>query len=459
MKNTNLLPPLVSIYIVNHNYGEFLETAIHSVLNQTLTNYEIIFIDNGSTDLSRKKLEGFYSHPKIRIILQKNIGLNAANNVALKLAKGKYIIRLDADDYFDKNALEILSSKLERDDKLGMVFSDYYTVDKFGNIIEMFRRHDFSEVELLDQPAHGACSMVRKEFLRAINGYDASYHCQDGWDLWVRFIKKFSVGNINLPLFFYRQHGKNLTKKKKKILTTRANILSKNAKNIKAYKKKCVAVIPIRGSENNSESVALKKLGKKKVIDWTIDEILKSKKISKIIISTPDKKIIKYVNKKYKNIITYSRDFKLARFGVTLDKALTNLFHNIRLDAKFEKIFVLLIEYPFRSWKYIDMASNTMDIFKIDRVISVKQEDKKFYRHSGKSLVPIDSQFFLKLEKNQIFSETGGIYLIKRGTMFKDKEIDKKIGHINIDPLGSFDISSDYGWELAKTLVKSIDKI
>ena len=255
MKNTNLLPPLVSIYIVNHNYGEFLETAIHSVLNQTLTNYEIIFIDNGSTDLSRKKLEGFYSHPKIRIILQKNIGLNAANNVALKLAKGKYIIRLDADDYFDKNALEILSSKLERDDKLGMVFSDYYTVDKFGNIIEMFRRHDFSEVELLDQPAHGACSMVRKEFLRAINGYDASYHCQDGWDLWVRFIKKFSVGNINLPLFFYRQHGKNLTKKKKLLALSKIDLSEEKVMKISNEIEKKFNIKPILFSSFSKKGI------------------------------------------------------------------------------------------------------------------------------------------------------------------------------------------------------------
>ena len=102
------------------------------------------------------------------------------------------------------------------------------------------------------------------------------------------------------------------------------------------------------------------------------------------------------------------------------------------------------------------MASNTMDIFKIDRVISVVQENKKFYRHSGKSLVPIGSQFFLKQEKDQIFSETGGIYLIKRGTMFKDKEIDKKIGHINIDNLASFNIDSDYAWETAEIILRSI---
>ena len=261
IKNFNN-PPLVSVYIVNHNYGDYLETAIESVLNQTLTSYEIILIDNGSTDSSRKVIENYYSNKKIKIILQKNIGLNAANNVALKLAKGKYIIRLDADDFFDKNAIEILVSKLEKDQNLGLVFSDYYTVDKTGNIIEMFRRHDFSEVELLDQPAHGACSMVRKEFLLAINGYDESYHCQDGWDLWVRFIKNFGVGNINLPLFYYRQHGKNLTKGKNKILSTRASILKKNAKQTSSVNMKCIAVIPVRGSEDDENPNALRFLGK-----------------------------------------------------------------------------------------------------------------------------------------------------------------------------------------------------
>ena len=70
MKSSNLSIPLVSVYIVNHNYGDFLEIAINSVLNQTLTNYEIILLI--MVPLIRQgKLEGFYSNPKIRIILQK----------------------------------------------------------------------------------------------------------------------------------------------------------------------------------------------------------------------------------------------------------------------------------------------------------------------------------------------------------------------------------------------------
>ena len=70
----------------------------------------------------------------------------------------------------------------------------------------MFRRHDFNEVDLLDQPAHGFSNRSEKEFLLAVNGYDESYqNAKDGWDLWVRFINKYGVDNVNLPLFFYRK--------------------------------------------------------------------------------------------------------------------------------------------------------------------------------------------------------------------------------------------------------------
>ena len=92
------------------------------------------------------------------------------NNVALNFAKGEFIIRLDADDYFHKDALKVLSRKLESNKNLGLVFPDYYTVDQNGNILNQFRRHNFEEVELFDQPAHGACSMVRKQFLKLLEG-------------------------------------------------------------------------------------------------------------------------------------------------------------------------------------------------------------------------------------------------------------------------------------------------
>ena len=98
---------------------------------------------------------------------QQNKGLNITNNIALRASRGKYIVRLDADDYFHPTALEKLSSKLESDPQLGLVFPDYYMVNADGEIIEEFKRHDFDQdVSLLDQAAHGACTMIRTDFFK-----------------------------------------------------------------------------------------------------------------------------------------------------------------------------------------------------------------------------------------------------------------------------------------------------
>ncbi len=449
--------PAISVYIVNHNYGRYLEQAIESVLKQTFKDFEIIFIDNGSKDDSRDRLEKYFKNNKIKIILQKNIGLNAANNVALKFARGKYIMRLDADDYLDKNALEIMFLTLEKKKKLGLVFPDYFTVDENNNILSLIRRHDFTEVTLLDQPAHGACTMIRRDYLQSVGGYDESYHCQDGWDLWVKLIKNYGVTNINLPLFFYRQHEENMTKNNSRILDTRAKILKKNAQTSRSIKN-CLAVIPIRGKKIDPNSLAMKKLGDELVLDWTVKSALKAKRISNVIVTTPDEEIIEYIKNKYKRRVkTFKRDWQMARFGITLDQTLTDLFNNLPKNLNhFQSVCVLYIAYPFRDSKFIDMSLDTMDIFETERVISMKPVNKFMYKHSGQSMSPVQSSFYVKQENNEFFEESGGIYLVRRGSMFRKSHKDNKIGHVNVDEISGLDINSKFGWNLAKVLVKKL---
>ena len=189
---------LVTVYITNFNYGKFIKQAIESVLMQTEQSFELIIIDDGSTDNSKEIIEKYKDLKNIRIVYQKNKGLNVTNNIALRAARGKYIVRLDADDYFSPNALELLLEKLESDPMLGMVFPDYFLVDTQGEVLERQKRHDFdNEVKLFDQAAHGACTMIRVQFLREIGGYDESFSCQDGYELWVKFTSKFKVSNIH----------------------------------------------------------------------------------------------------------------------------------------------------------------------------------------------------------------------------------------------------------------------
>ena len=87
MKSTQ--NPLVTVYITNHNYERYISKSIKSVLNQSMNNYELIIIDDGSKDNSKRIINKFKKNKKIISVFQKNKGLTVSNNLALRLAKGK----------------------------------------------------------------------------------------------------------------------------------------------------------------------------------------------------------------------------------------------------------------------------------------------------------------------------------------------------------------------------------
>ena len=97
---------LVSVIITAHNYGRFLDKCISSVLEQTYENIEIIVVNDGSQDNTNEILKTFAN--KIKVINLPGVGLAKASNVGIRNSKGKYVIRLDADDWFDKNIIKIL---------------------------------------------------------------------------------------------------------------------------------------------------------------------------------------------------------------------------------------------------------------------------------------------------------------------------------------------------------------
>ena len=149
--------PAITAYITNFNYGKYLEQSINSVLRQRFTDFELIIIDDGSTDNSSEILDKYRDHPKISIIQQKNQGLNASANKALDMAVGDFLIRLDADDYLDQYAFMILHDAITEKQNTNLVFADYYYVNQVGDVIGQERRFNFvKDVSLFDCPAHGA---------------------------------------------------------------------------------------------------------------------------------------------------------------------------------------------------------------------------------------------------------------------------------------------------------------
>lgn len=455
--------PLISIYITNHNYGRFISQAIESVLAQTIEDYEIIIIDDGSTDNSREIIEKYADNDKIRVILQNQHGLNVTNNIAMRAASGKYIMRLDADDYLDHNALLVMSNKLENDPELGLVFPDYYMVDEGGGILSIEKRHDFStEVTVMDQPAHGACTMIRRDFLMQLNGYDERYECQDGYELWIKFINHFKVDNVATPLFYYRQHGNNLTSNENKILDTRSKIKHNFAQENGHETLQAAMIVPVRDYRNSRDDFAFSKLGAKKMIDWKIESAIDAKYISKIIVTSPDLRIPEYIDKVYSRSSKVSfifRDPKLTRLNTDLTATIDHVLSekSIKNDG-ISALLLSSLEFPFIDSKIIDDAINTLSIFNTESLIGVRPETNLFFQHDGEGMKAIlNQEKFSRLEREALYRYTGGISAVRLSYYEQNKRIiGGKVGHIVINQQASQGIFTSYDKEIAEYIGNKI---
>jgi CMP-N-acetylneuraminic acid synthetase len=444
--------PKVTVYIVNHNYGRYLEQAIESVLNQSFGDFEVLIFDNGSTDDSKDIMARYARHEQILAYSQENIGLSRTNNIAIRRSRGQYLLRLDADDYLHPNALELLAGTLERRPDIGLVFPDYFLVDAEGRVLEVMQRHDFDQVTLLDQPAHGACTMIRRQCLEALNGYDETYHCQDGWDLWVRFIRRYGVANVNLPLFYYRKHGNSLTDNEQRILSTRSQILEKAAPE-NGRTLTSLAIIPIRGPSIDPRSVALRALAGKPVLEWTIDAALNARRISRVLVTSPDAEVEGHVRSVYGDRVAFfGRDWQLALPSQPLDATLTALFDDLPPEWRtFDAVTLLYVESPFRDARDIDAAIDVLDVFNCNRVMGVRHLGRQLYCHQGDGMVPLSRSELLRKESHEVYRPAGDILVIRRGQFYRDTDQDTKMGHLEVDERAGHRINSDWTWEIAET--------
>lgn len=454
--------PKVTVYITNYNYESYIKQAIDSVLNQTFSNLELLVIDDGSVDNSKEIINSYESNPKVKAIFQNRKGLNASNNVALKNSSGEFIVRLDADDFLDEHAIEKMFDLLKKNQKAAIVFPDYFNVNINGEIINRVFRHDFNkEVSLLDQPAHGACTMIRKSVLEEVGGYDEDFDRQDGYDIWLKVIFNYQVMNLNEPLFYYRQHGKNLTKNDLELFKTRASI---KRKHVNLYKKEsinCLAVVPFRGKMLDESSKPLKKLDNKELLFWTIDQALLSENIDKIVISSPDLESLNKAKESYGGKIeTHKRAEDLAKLNSSLKETILEIIKREEDKGNhFDIVTVLYIDYPFKSFWQIDESIDTLRLFDVDSVDGVLLDNRFYYKHLGKGMEPIVEGGGLKLERDQLYRRVGGIHSIFTQSIRETPNLlGDVIGHINFDPISGFQIRSDLDWEVAKIICKKFLK-
>ena len=294
--------PLVTIYIPCRNYGRFLNQSINSVLNQLYINWELIIIDEASEDDTIVIAESYISKfpKKIKLLSNKSpIGLQKLSNKVLKLANGKYMMRLDADDWLDESALLLMVSKLESKEGLGLVYGNYFYTDEKGNNLGMEKRAIFGQEDVSGNvPPHGACTLFRTRSLKSVGGYSEQVDAQDGWDLWFKLYNKIGVASVVAPVFYYRQHGKSLSRNQNRLLNARSKIFEEIANKLEGnYKPLCVAVIPVKESYPHFERVPYKQINGRSILEISIINAFKSKKIETVIVSSESKDVLEYSKK------------------------------------------------------------------------------------------------------------------------------------------------------------------
>jgi len=191
----------VSIVIPCYNQGKYLKEAVDSVLASTYENIEIIVINDGSTE--DVEIVNDFSAPKTKVVHQENQGVCVARNNGVKLATGKYILQLDADDKINPNYIEKAVNVLDNDEKMGIVYCKAQYFDKEDGIWDL-KEHSFPECLWENRIFNTA--RYRKADWEKAGGYKVQMqHGNEDWEYWLTLIEN-GAGVYRIPeiLFYYR---------------------------------------------------------------------------------------------------------------------------------------------------------------------------------------------------------------------------------------------------------------
>lgn len=204
--------PKVSVVVTCYNYGRYLKETVGSVLTQTYRDFEIVIVDDGSTDNTREVIaEIVAANPQapIRVIHQPNSGQPAlARNRGIREARGEYLLCLDADDMIAPTLLERCVAALEAHPEYAIAYTDRLD---FGAVTQLVRAAPYDPQRLPYQNHLSYCALYRRRVWEDVGGYrDNVKGCED-WDFWVAACARGYYGiYIPEPLFLYRRHAAGL---------------------------------------------------------------------------------------------------------------------------------------------------------------------------------------------------------------------------------------------------------
>lgn len=233
------MPASISVVIVTYNRGNLISFAIDSVLSQEFLDFELIIIDDSSTDNTEEIIKKYLFDDRIKYFkVEKCKSISQVRNAAWPHVSGKYVAILDSDDaWCDNLKLKKQYDFLEKNSKIVLVGSGAFIVNSYGKKIETIIKPEF-DVEIkkdffVKNPFFHSSVMYRAEIIKKIGGYDENIRFGEDLDLWLRLGKDWELYNIQEALIEYRTHNDNEANKHR--LGAVVDVLKVIKKNRKIY--------------------------------------------------------------------------------------------------------------------------------------------------------------------------------------------------------------------------------
>ena len=201
--------PTVSVIVPLYNAREVIRETLDSIRSQTWTEYEIVVVDDGSTDGSGEIVQKFDG--SLRYIRQENAGVAAARNRGIRESSGKYVALLDHDDLWHPTKLEKQVRLLEERPEVGMVITDVAHIDCDGRPMRIIGagynpEELFARLFVRGYVPTPSAAMIRRSVLGAVGGFDESFRSAglDDHELWTRIAAYCEIANVSEPLTYHR---------------------------------------------------------------------------------------------------------------------------------------------------------------------------------------------------------------------------------------------------------------
>lgn len=189
--------------------AEFLPSAIESVLNQTISDLELVIVDDGSTDNTSSLVERYLEDPRVRYFVQPNSGQAAAKNRGIRESSGSIIGFCDADDFWKPEKLEVQLPEFAADSRIGVVHSRISQTTDGSNETPRHEGRTYVDGQITDELflenlISFGTAMVRRECFELLGGFNEQYRMGIDWELWLRLSTKYHFRFVDRVTYVYR---------------------------------------------------------------------------------------------------------------------------------------------------------------------------------------------------------------------------------------------------------------